>query len=401
MLVLRIFLFFYLLSFIHSSLMKNEILSKLNSRQNRIFYQKFKFHYNFSAYHPSPFEFDPECIEVHRTHSWFFQGCTLPPSCGDVHTKILDSSFGFKELMCYSFHKSQNLSLVNISPFSSFSKFNFTFKNQLKDYGYFETLENIEPVDFFEHFFLYVHNGLYSLLPKICIDNYITPGQPFPSSVLFSSSHDDVCFTHNTGGINCELKLFKSVGELFMHYNFPLKFRNSPFSTHSYEKTGNTEIHAIENYQPLNSVYLLDNNSPYSYSVSSSVHLTPTPYVLRFPIHNYNGKTHCFKVHSKYVNPLASILKFLLQSLTLIFSEIIKALEFVLKPIINLAFKFLKALYDEVSALFNSLLNSIPQIDHVLDTLLVFVLSLIHFHYYHAILISLLYVLNLFYFSYI
>ncbi|QOJ43134.1 ORF2 [Nelorpivirus dungfly] len=395
-------LFILLLPFSGATLIKTSLLSTFDTSQVSEFYSKLDFSAsNYQKFKPSPFSFDHDCVEIHKTHSFLFSGCTLPPSCGKVSSHLLSTSiFGFENLMCYSFHKNSTSPEILISPITPAPRFSLSFHDNLKEYGYFENISLIHIDDFLSHFYIVSSTQGFALLPRICLENYSNLNSSFPPSVTFKQVGSDFCITHSSP-IACDLRFFSDIKSILFYYDYPVSFDKAPFSNGSFEKTGNLEISALDEYYSSTRRFLIDSDTDNFFFSLRDIHSIPTPLIFKLPKTPINPVEFCFPVHSKYANPLISIFRFLLEILEELFLKIITTLDKLLSPIIQLLISFIFNLIKELLLIINDYLNKVPFLFQFYDVIFVFSASLLFFQFFTSVLISLLYIFNLFYFSHI
>lgn len=260
------------------------------------------------------YEFDPNCISVHRTNSEFFEGCQLPANCSKPVIHVLSKNvLGQETILCTSFHERSDL--VNSYFEISFEPFNYTVRNpaQLEGYPLFTELRNVRTASFFEHFFLVLRGNEFSLTPKLCMSHVRQRNDTLPPSVTLEQEHDTACFSRvHYDNHDCELNFFKDLRSLLSYYNFPISFDGAPFSQSTYEETLNEGIGALQ-YKvahaseiPFHVINKIGNVFVVTYSELSS----PEPYFLVKSFVEPRFDRTCFPLLSKYSSPISGFFSY-------------------------------------------------------------------------------------------
>lgn len=378
MLLLTIFTILFEIS--ASSLLKSQIVSQLT-------FQGFPVNHFYGYIQPIiDFQYNTkigylnihmDCFSIHRTNSLLYVGCELPRKCGIAHTYIFDSTvFGQETVLCYSLSNNYDDD-VEVYDFS-FVPHDVTLLKPF-DRSNIKQLKQLKPVDFSEHYFLVSNSTHFSLYPRICDILFSFSSSVMTSLIHLRNNAKSVCLEIIRPPLNCSLFWFDSVFELLKYYDFPVSFAGATPNPY-YESTLNTYFNTSD--------YIISNNFHVAISFKDGNYFFSHPDDILISYHiNYPFKSayrHCLEIKTAYSNPFSGIFHFLLSKLEYFFREVISILLLIVKDISSFLFKLIFAIFDEF-------LTIIPLSNHLLTSLLCFVIFRSYYRdYFLSIVFSIL-----------
>nr|UUG74164.1 MAG: hypothetical protein [Manglie virus] len=356
------FVFALFIVSVDAAVFSSDVVNQFHSsREKNAFYQKLAPHITpIGHFHVTPYTFDRECLSVYRTNDWFFSQCTLPPNCTSPSIVKLDRTFyGQETVICHSdVHKdSARFEFYNMSFVPKPLALRRPIRLGDKE---FTVLKNLEPVSFFEWFFLVrSDDNRFGIVPRIC-DELFRNSSRLPKNVRVDQRGDEFCFIEvSHDSYSCVPTLFPSVMTLLMVHDFPVQFDGVPFSQGSYAATNNKVIGADQ--------YLANNHTSKPYIVdkvggSYMVTYDPQDYSgPKFVVRNYGyvpiETPYCYDLLTHYSSPLGSILS----RISRFFRE---ELTFLLQFLKEIAADLALLLFKIVSELFEILMSIVPYNSH-------------------------------------